>query len=120
MTAFEIFREYGLVILVFAALAIAGVYAIYFISRRGLKGVAFIGKDVEELGVVNGGHDRPKDSITVYKLTDKKSRRISWCLNVITKSRYFQGVGRFSGEIPLFLDQEEMDAIISTFEQYRG
>ena len=119
MSALEIFKEFWGVILIFSVLTIAGGSFIYFISKHGIKGLSFIGKEVEELGVIGGGHDRPRDSITVYKLTDKDTKNVSWCLNVITKSRRVHGVGRIAGEVPVTLRQEEMDAIISTFERYR-
>lgn len=120
MTTLEMIKEFWPVLVVFTILLIAGSYFIYFISKHGVKGLSFIGKEVEELGVINGGQDRPKDSITVYKLTDIKSKNISWCLNVITKSRQFHGAGRIAGEIPLTLNHDEINAIISTFERYRG
>jgi hypothetical protein len=120
MSFTEIVREFWGVIFVFTLLLIAGCYFLFFIMKEGVKGLVFIGKDVEEVGVIQGGPDRPEDSITVYKLTDKQSREISWCLNVVTRSRKFHGAGRVAGEIPLTLLQHEMADIIATFEKYRG
>jgi len=119
MESIEIIKEFWGVILVFTILLIAGIFFIFFIFKNGLKGLVFIGQQVDEIGVIDGGIDRPKDSITVYKLKDDKTGKISWCLNIITKSRKFHGAGRISGEIPLNLSHSEMSALITTFKKYR-
>lgn len=120
MSATEIIREFWAVILIVTLLLFAGVYFIVFIMKNGVKGLSFVGKEVEEIGIISGGAERPQDRITVYKLTDKQNREVSWCLNITTKSRKFHGVGRNAGEIPLTLNHEEISAILSTFEAHRA
>ncbi len=120
MSAVEIFVEFWGTILVFVVILVAGLYLIFFIKRHGVKGLIFAGEDVEEIGVVEGGPDRPQDSITVYRLTDEDTKAQSWCLNVVTKSRKFHGTGRIAGEIPLHLYDEEMAVIIAAFARHRG
>ena len=120
MTLIQFITEFWSYILAFTIALIAGIYLILFINKHGLKGLSFIGNEVEEIGKIEGGADRPDDCITVYKLINNKSKQISWHLNVITKSRKFHGMGRMAGEIPLDLDQDEIYAIISTFRKHRS
>ena len=120
MTMVEVIKEFWGPLLAFSVVLVGGIYFILFIKKHGLKGLGFVGHDVEEIGIILGGPDRPDDRITVYKLVDQKSGGISWCLNIVTKSRKFHGVGRVAGEIPLFLEQEEMSAIIDAFSKEAG
>lgn len=114
MEIFELVKEFWGPLLAFSVVLVAGAYLIFKLKKHGLTELGFAGKTVEEIGVVNAEPDRPNDKIIVYRLIDKNSNHVSWCLKVITKSRKFHGVGRMAGEIPLFLEEEEMSSIIET------
>ncbi len=117
MEILEIIKEFWGAILAFSVILVAGAYLIFYIKKHGLTELGFVGKHVEEVGVIQGEVGRPDDKIVVYRLVDKKSNHVSWCLKVITKSRKFHGVGRIAGEIPLFLEQDEMSSMIEAFSK---
>lgn len=115
MTALEVLKEFGIPIIIFVAALVGCCYFISFIRKHGLKGLIFIGNAVEEIGTIPGGDERPNDKITIYKLTNHNSNKISWCLNMVTKSKKFHGAGRVPGEMPLALQQDEMAALLEAF-----
>ena len=119
MTLIEILQEFWLVIIILIAVCCAGVFILMKVRKSGVKSLGFIGQETIEIAEILGGIDRPNDKIAIYKLIDNKTKNVSWCLNVTTKSRKFHGTGRIAGEIPLFFDQESLKNIIGTFAGHR-
>ncbi len=115
MTAYQVIQEFGVPILMCVIILTVIFCFMWFYKKYGAKGFGFIGKSVEEIGTISGDQYRKNDKITIYKLTDNSSKEISWCLNITTNSKDLSG--RYSGEVPLYLMENELLAIIEAFKK---